>query len=1098
MAKVCGSLLFGALVLAILKTSASEGQQKKIRQKREWIIPPHKLKENVDYTNREFIAKIRSDEETRTSIQYSLTGIGADKPPINLFTVNSETGVVRIHGVLDREKTPVYYLQGVAKFLDGSYAENNIDLRIVVEDENDCAPVFNLTMGAVYERSATGHFVMTVTATDADQEGTLHTKIAYSIMEPNPGNMFFINRETGGIHVQHNMLDREKQERYTLIIIGADMGGNKGGKTGTGTAIINILDVNDNIPTLEKNSYECRVEENTRNVEVMRFQAIDADLIYTENWLAIFTIVSGNEAGYFSIITDNKTNEGILILHKELDYEELKEIKLQVSVANKAQYHSSVVITESKTYTIHVSVVNQPEGPRFKPTVKVITISEESTTTILQKIITNYAAIDSDTLLIATNVRYAKGKDVDNWLIIDERTADIRLNKIPDYESRFLINGTYYAEIICITNDVPAKTATGTIAIQVKDFNDHCPVLIRQSQTLCFEDHVIYVTAVDRDQFPNGAPFGFKVDTTSTKESWSIEPLNDTTAIFRSQKTLWPGMYHVFVDVWDQQGNICAGQELQIDVCKCNAAKVCLPKKIVSTFTASGVLLMLLGLLLLLLVPLLLLFCLCGGAGAAGDFKTMPFDTREHLITYNTEGQGDDQEMALLKISKEVEEHNRGNVGAVGGAQTWGGVKDGGCGAEGSHWTSFYDQRDSAYHHQTDGRYVCGIRKEEHSRFEDYMFDGLALSDGFLGNYYSQKVSNLTKKQDTGDSLKIYNYEGQESYKGSFEDICDLLHEDNDLAFLDDLDLNFRTLAEICRGSKIETKISTNVPVTSKPVFPTTHKDVNIQESVSNLQSQEKATSSAIIHTSGAQQTSSMSSTGVYVQDKVVVPNQTLLVQQPAFYYAPASPIYVMEAQPTLLVTSGPVLGLQENLLMEEKKGSGASAKRETQHYQSVVLVEKQPPKVALQTQGAMHMVNTEIMQSMEAQGVKRALHPSTHMVNTEIMQSMEAQGVKRAMHPSTQMVNTEIMQSMEAQGVKRAMHPSTQMVNTEIMQSMEAQGVKRAMHPSTQMVNTEIMQSTEVHEVRRAVHPGRRVMAGAGRETDVYASLEMRVPQSL
>ncbi len=58
------------------------------------------------------------------------------------------------------------------------------------------------------------------------------------------------------------------------------------------------------------------MEENTRNVEVMRFQAIDADLIYTENWLAVFTIVSGNEAGYFSIITDNKTNEGILILNK--------------------------------------------------------------------------------------------------------------------------------------------------------------------------------------------------------------------------------------------------------------------------------------------------------------------------------------------------------------------------------------------------------------------------------------------------------------------------------------------------------------------------------------------------------------------------------------------------------------------------------------------------------------------------------------------------------------------------------------------------------------------------------------------------------------
>lgn len=77
--------------------------------------------------------------------------------------------------------------------------------------------------------------------------------------------------------------------------------------------------------------------------------------------------------------------------------------------------------------------------------------------------------------------------------------------------------------------DAPAKTATGTIAIQVKDFNDHCPVLSHQSQTLCYEDHVVYVTAVDKDQFPNGAPFGFNMDTRRTKESWSIEPLNGSS-----------------------------------------------------------------------------------------------------------------------------------------------------------------------------------------------------------------------------------------------------------------------------------------------------------------------------------------------------------------------------------------------------------------------------------------------------------------------------------------------------------------------------------------------------------------------------------------
>lgn len=58
------------------------------------------------------------------------------------------------------------------------------------------------------------------------------------------------------------------------------------------------------------------MEENTINREVMRIKAVDMDLIHTDNWLAVFKIISGNEAGYFNITTDSKTNEGIIWIHK--------------------------------------------------------------------------------------------------------------------------------------------------------------------------------------------------------------------------------------------------------------------------------------------------------------------------------------------------------------------------------------------------------------------------------------------------------------------------------------------------------------------------------------------------------------------------------------------------------------------------------------------------------------------------------------------------------------------------------------------------------------------------------------------------------------
>lgn len=68
------------------------------------------------------------------------------------------------------------------------------------------------------------------------------------------------------------------------------------------------------------------MQENTVNVEVLRIKAVDLDLIHTDNWLAVFEFVSGNEAGFFSITTDTKTNEGIIMIRK------VKELESQINL----------------------------------------------------------------------------------------------------------------------------------------------------------------------------------------------------------------------------------------------------------------------------------------------------------------------------------------------------------------------------------------------------------------------------------------------------------------------------------------------------------------------------------------------------------------------------------------------------------------------------------------------------------------------------------------------------------------------------------------------------------------------------------------------
>uniref|UniRef100_A0A3B5LDF3 Cadherin domain-containing protein n=1 Tax=Xiphophorus couchianus TaxID=32473 RepID=A0A3B5LDF3_9TELE len=605
------------------------------RAKREWILPPAKLKENHNYTHLEFIAKIRSDRDKQRRVEYSLTGAGADKPPFNLFVVDHNTGFIRITDILDREKYPSYNLTGIAKFKDGISAEENIPLTVTVLDENDNPPYFVLHKGNVTEASREGTFVMQIEGKDDDEAGTINSEIVYTIISQEPagkGHMFTIDKKTGKLFVKESTLDREAYDFYKLVVKGTDMGGAPSGKTGTGTVEIKVTDINDNIPTLEKSEYAGSVDENVADVVVMRIKALDKDLLHTNNWLTVFTIAQGNEDNLFSIETDKETNEGILKLIKVFFLYLFVRILISVPKA------------PGKSYPIKIAVNNVPEGPAFRPDTKKVPVSEDPNEAPADGVITSFPAVDPDTGKVADDVSYAKAYDPDNWFTVDEETAEIKLNKQPDRESPFLVNGTYIAKILAISKDMPAKTATGTIAIQVTDSNDHCPTLTTTYTSLCSDKKTVYVTAFDEDVSPNAAPFTFQIIPEGTRGNWEIEVINDTTAALHSAKALWPGRYELQVEVKDAQGLSCKEERVfTVDVCTCVGKEDCRSK----ASRGENVF------LLFAVIPLLLVFCQCGGANTifSDQFSDLPFDTKEHLINYHTECIGEDKVYLLNKYT---------------------------------------------------------------------------------------------------------------------------------------------------------------------------------------------------------------------------------------------------------------------------------------------------------------------------------------------------------------------------------------------------------------------------------------------------------------
>lgn len=164
--------------------------------------------------------------------------------------------------------------------------------------------------------------------------------------------------------------------------------------------------------------------------------------------------------------------------------------------------------------------------------------------------------------------------------------------------------------------------------------------------------------------------------------------------------------------------------------------------------------------------------------------------------------------------------------------------------------------------------------------------------------------------------MLVYDYEGKESPAGSVG-CCSLHENDDDLSFLNDLGPKFKTLAEICTGSAIVTAPVPPPPRAASPILipPSTHTHVHTH--TETIRDRERVDVDHAVNVAGSAsstfiQEERVSETiqvppalpKVQIQDKVVVPSQTVLVQQPAMYYT-TTPMYVMESNPQMVLVAG-------------------------------------------------------------------------------------------------------------------------------------------------------------------------------------------------
>ncbi|NXX62015.1 DSG2 protein, partial [Scopus umbretta] len=805
-----------------------------VRQKREWTVPPAFIREEEDNSYKNPIARIHSDlEDTGVVVTYTISGQGVTEPPYGLFVINGKTGDLNITGRVDREKTPMLLLRGHALDKTGAKLEEPIDLPIKVLDINDNFPVFSqeIFVGLIEELSETGTFVMRVNATDADEPNNLNSKIAFRIVSQSPSAAFSMDKDTGEVRVAKINLDRETQSSYSLVVEAKDRGGELGGNTATCSLEIKILDVNDNLPEVRKHEFEQSIEENQVNVEILAIEVFDKDEEFSDNWLANFSFVSGNEGGFFHIATDSQTNRGILTLVKELDYEKMQSINLGIVVTNKAEFHKSIKHSyKPQTIPIKINVINVREGPVFPGGTKIIEASEKLQ---IKQVIGQYQAYDEDTGKVAERIIYMKGRDTANWITVDSVTAEIRLTKKLDYESSHVVNGTYTITILGVTTDFPKKTVTGTVVIQVKDENDNCPVIVNPVQTVCSDAKLVDVTANDLDGYPNSDPFSFTVidEPAGTAKKWIIASGNGTSIQLVPQN-LKLGRTEVPILIKDFQGFSCdQAQSLQLTVCKCADNGRCKERITGAKSVGLGpgaVALIILAFLLLLLIPLLLLLCPCG-SGAKG-FAAIPDYSEAMLHQWNSEGAAPEEKALLSLIPPTALGSSRGATsGAVTAAAAAGaGMSEvetaGGGGSSASHVrdhcsTIAKERWDEQRHLLSGAAYGAmaagGAEGTAVVEGKTVMAGGGvavgaagAMNERFLRDYFNDKAVSFADEdeaQAANDCLLVYSQGESGSPHGSIG-CCSFIEGDLDDHFLDDLGDKFKTLAEICIGRQINMK----------------------------------------------------------------------------------------------------------------------------------------------------------------------------------------------------------------------------------------------------------------------------------------------------
>uniref|UniRef100_A0A9J7YL98 FAT atypical cadherin 1a n=1 Tax=Cyprinus carpio carpio TaxID=630221 RepID=A0A9J7YL98_CYPCA len=302
------------------------------------------------------------DTGSNAEVLYSLLD-SAD----GVFSIDEETGVVRLDHPLDRELQSLYTLR--ARVTDRGSPRRLSSLTTVsvsILDINDNPPVFERReyTATIAEDIPVGTQVLQVHAASRDtEEGA---EITYSIINGNERGAFRVDPHTGGVFVIEP-LDYETAHEFYLTVEATD--GGTPPLSDMATVNINLTDVNDNSPIFNQDIYSAVISEDAELGKTV--------LTVSHRNQVRFSIIDGNQGSPFTI----DPIRGEVKVARQLDREKTSGYTLTVLASD----NGSPARSSSATVNIDVSDIND-NPPLFSQANYSIIIQENQPvgTSILQ------------------------------------------------------------------------------------------------------------------------------------------------------------------------------------------------------------------------------------------------------------------------------------------------------------------------------------------------------------------------------------------------------------------------------------------------------------------------------------------------------------------------------------------------------------------------------------------------------------------------------------------------------------------------------------------------------------------------------------------